>query len=109
MYHQAISEKSVLKVDFQVVEKKIQRKEDKILNLESTLQKLREQNSQLKSILGQVKEQMAKKGGLRRMDPMASSSRVVKKIKGGGRRAEQATPRNADKKHKELLDAILKR
>jgi len=42
MYHQVVSEKSVIKVDFQVAEKKMQRKEDKILNLEKTMSKLRD-------------------------------------------------------------------
>lgn len=40
MYHQVVSEKSVLKVDNNVFQKKIERKEDKIMQLEQAMDKL---------------------------------------------------------------------
>ena len=55
MYHQVVSEKSVLKVDLQVSEKKILRKEDKVVSLERSVGQLREQNQQLKAILHLIK------------------------------------------------------
>ena len=64
MYHQVVSEKSVIKVDYQVAEKKMSRKEDKIHTLEKTMSKLRDQNLQLKTILNKVKSSM-KDGRLR--------------------------------------------
>jgi uncharacterized protein YaaN involved in tellurite resistance len=42
MYHQVVSEKSVLKIDLQVAEKKIQRKEEKIKKLEKHFNAARE-------------------------------------------------------------------
>lgn len=82
----------MLKVDCQVSGKKMQRKEDKILNLEKTMSKLRDQNLQLKSILNKVKNSMEGKGILgskkviesHNMTGLPSSSKIVKKIKGGG-------------------------
>jgi kinesin family protein 5 len=43
MYHQVVSEKSVLKVDLQVLERKLQRKDEKIANLEKQVVQGREQ------------------------------------------------------------------
>lgn len=114
MYHQVVSEKSVIKVDFQVAEKKMQRKEEKILTLEKTMSKLRDQNLQLKTILNKVKTQMkdgklkTSKRGLdsHSMTGATSSSRIVKTIKGGGGRRNE-TPRHSNSQAKNLIDAIL--
>lgn len=45
MYHQLASQKSVLKVDNQVYEKKLQRKTEKITSLEKQLSQARDQVS----------------------------------------------------------------
>ena len=55
MYHQVVSEKSVLKVDLQVAEKKIARKEEKVSQLERGMTQLMDQNKKLKAILNAAK------------------------------------------------------
>lgn len=45
MYHQVVSEKSVLKIDLHVTEKRIQRKEEKVKKLEKHFAAAREQVS----------------------------------------------------------------
>ena len=45
MYHAVVSEKSVIKVDFQILQKKQERKENKMRDLEKAYSKLRDQVS----------------------------------------------------------------
>ena len=109
MYHQVVSEKSVLKVDFQVAEKKLKRKDEKISSLEKTLNKLRDQNTQLKKILVAVKSLKMRAPDENKViesnnvTGIPSSGRIVKPLRGG---RKEATPRGApyvDNKHSQLI------
>lgn len=88
MYHQVVSEKSVLKVDNNVFQHKIEWKEEKINQLEIAMDKLWSQNIQLKDILNQIKQRFGSDTKKALVDQhsltgMTSNSRIKKKIKGG--------------------------
>jgi len=89
MYHQVVSEKSVLKVDLQVYEKKLKRKDEKIASLEKALNKLKEGNVALKKILRGLKSLKMKANDENRIlegnnvTGIPSSGRVVKPLRGG--------------------------
>ena len=105
MYHQVVSEKSVLKVDLQVAEKKIARKEEKVSQLERGMTQLMDQNKKLKAILNAAKNAqvvltrgngegvcISKIGGGGSLTGIPSNARIVKPIR-GGRSSTINTPR----------------
>lgn len=112
MYHQVVSEKSVLKVDYQVSEKKLKRKEDKITALEKTLSKFKEQNTALKKILNGLKNLKMRNSDDNRVvesnnvSGLPSSGRIVIPLR-GGRKDTIATPRGITSKQSILLQQIM--
>jgi len=110
MYHQVVSEKSVLKVDYQVAEKKLKRKDDKIFALEKTLNKLREQNNSLKKILNGLKNLKMRASDENKVlesnnvTGIPSSGRIVKPLRGG---RKDMTPRGLSGKQSRLLQDLL--
>ena len=112
MYHQVVTEKSVLKVDFQVAEKKLKRKDDKIASLEKTLNKLREHNSSLKKILMAVKSLKIRAPDENKViesnnvTGIPSSGRIVKPMRGGRKEATPRGPQYVDKQA-QLLNEII--
>lgn len=110
MYHQVVSEKSVLKVDYQVAEKKLKRKDDKIIALEKTLNKLREQNMSLKKILNGLKNLKMRASDESRVvennnvTGIPSSGRIVKPLRGG---RKDITPRGLTGKQSMLLNELM--
>lgn len=110
MYHQVVSEKSVLKVDFQVSEKKLKRKDDKITALEMTLHKLREQNNSLKKILTGLKNLKMRASDENRViesnnvTGIPSQSRIVKPLRGG---RKEVTPRGISGQQSRLVNEIM--
>lgn len=111
MYHQVVSEKSVLKVDYQVAEKKLKRKDDKITALEKTLNKLREQNNALKKILTGLKNLKMRASDDNRVlesnnvTGIPSSGRIVKPLRGG--RKDQ-TPRGLSGTQSQMIQDLLR-
>ena len=117
MYHQVVSEKSVLKVDLQVAEKKIMRKEDKVVSLERSVGQLREQNQQLKAILHLIKnnyqpgsaqeEDQITKIEKNNLTGIPSSGRIVKPIRGGKSGKKLATPRGMSAAQTQLVNDLI--
>lgn len=111
MYHQVVSEKSVLKVDYQVAEKKLKRKDDKITSLEKTLNKLREQNSSLKKILTGLRNLKMRASDENRViesnnvTGIPSSGRIVKPLRGG---RKEITPRGLTGKQSQMISELMK-
>lgn len=110
MYHQVVSEKSVLKVDYQVAEKKLKRKDDKIVALEQTLSKLKEQNTSLKKILNGLKILKMRQNDENKVvennnvTGIPSSGRIVKPLRGG---KKEATPRGLTGSQSKLIQNII--
>ena len=97
MYQQAVNEKSILKVDLQTKDKKLQKSLERQHKLELKFEKQRSKNEQLEKIVLQLrseflkiskKEQAEKDGGILRQSHQGS--RIA--IKGGGGKRMQ-TPR----------------
>jgi chromosome segregation ATPase len=110
MYHQVVSEKSVLKVDYQVLEKKMKRRDEKIMTLEKTLNKRREQNETLKKILKGLKNLKMRASDESKVlesnnvTGIPSSGRIVKPLRGG---RKDMTPRGITGKQQQLLQQLL--
>lgn len=88
MYHNALSENNVLKVDVQLYEKKLKTRETRIATLEKSFKTLTEQNNIMKAYLKRIQSQM-KEVSLNSMEShnmsgIPSNGRIVKKIKAGG-------------------------
>jgi hypothetical protein len=60
LLQQAINEKSLIKVDLQIAEKKIKRKEEKLEELERQLQMAREKYQAFQSIIAKMREEFVK-------------------------------------------------
>jgi len=58
MYHRVVSQKSALKVENSINEKRIQKKEERIANLEKRLTDMRDQNNLYKIELDKLKYKM---------------------------------------------------
>ena len=107
MYHQVVSEKSVLKVDLQVSEKKLKRKDEKIIQLEKALSKLKEGNIVLKRILKGLKNLKLRANNENKVlegnnvTGIPSSGRIVKPLRGG---RKDFTPRGLSEKEAKALN-----
>lgn len=87
MYHNALSDNHVLKVDVQLFEKKLKTREARIATLEKSFRTLTEQNNTMKTYLKRLKTQMMEVSvntlDSHNMSGIPSNGRIVKKIKAG--------------------------
>eukprot|EP00347_Sterkiella_histriomuscorum_P007099 403350261 len=108
MYQQVINEKSILKVDMQVSDKKLQRKEEKITVIEKSLQISREKQQQLQQIVQHLRNEFLKiqqqqaqymgqiggnAGSYDQENGFKGVNKIVKPIRGGGGK-RLVTPRS---------------
>ena len=112
MYQQAINERSIIKVDLQTKERKLQKSLERQQKLEQKFEKQRSKNEQLEKIVLQLrnefvkisqKEQSEKESGILRQSHQGS--RIA--IKGGGGK-RMVTPRLENLQKKEMQRTTLK-
>ena len=98
MYHSAIQDNSVIKVDVQLYEKKLKTRESRIVTLEKSFRTLTEQNNKMKAYLKRIRENIEevslKKLESNNLTNIPSNGRVVKKIKAGGTLPQPTNYRN---------------
>ncbi|CAI2377981.1 unnamed protein product [Moneuplotes crassus] len=89
MYHHEVTNNNVLKVDAQMYEKKIQKRDQRIALLEKSYKKLSEQTQTMKNYLKNLQKQMiqvqAPKREAYNTSGVPSNGRLIKKIKPGAK------------------------
>ncbi|CAI2381763.1 unnamed protein product [Moneuplotes crassus] len=87
MYHHEVSSNNVLKVDVQLYEKKILKRDQRIATLEKSYKTLSEQAQEMKSELMNAQKQMIKLETLRReslvLSRIPTQAKMIKRIKTG--------------------------